>query len=111
MKIFFRTFALLRFIVFYLKELVLANLTVAYDAITPRHHMHPGVVAVPLDIQSDLEMILLTNLISMTPGTLCLDVSSDRKTLFVHVMYLDDKEKFIQSVKNRLERYILEIVR
>ncbi len=111
MKFFFRIYAVLRFILFYLKELLVANLILAYDALTPRHHMRPGVVAVPLDIQSDLELVMLTNLISMTPGTLSLDVSSDRKTLFVHVMYLKDKNIFIQSIKNKMERYILEILR
>ncbi len=68
-------------------------------------------MAVPLEVSSDAEIILLTSLISMTPGSLCLDVSSDRRVLYVHVMFLDDPEVFRRSVKRDLERRVLELTR
>lgn len=99
------------FIFFFLYELVKANIQVAYDVITPKFYMTPGIVEVPLDAKSDMEITLLANLISLTPGTLSLDVSSDRKVLFVHSMYLSNKEDFIYSIKNGFERKLLEILR
>jgi multicomponent Na+:H+ antiporter subunit E len=51
------------------------------------------------------------NSITLTPGTLSLDVSDDRKVLYVHAMYVSDKEAFIQSIKNGFERKLLEILR
>jgi multicomponent Na+:H+ antiporter subunit E len=58
-----------------------------------------------------MEILLVANLISLTPGTLSIDLSGDRQTLFVHVMYLDDPETFRQSVKEGIEKRILEVTR
>tara|TARA_R110000850_G_scaffold190308_2_gene316208 strand:- start:44429 stop:44905 length:477 start_codon:yes stop_codon:yes gene_type:complete len=99
------------FIFFFLYELIKANIQVAYDVITPKFYMKPGIIKVPLDAESDLEITLLANLISLTPGTLSLDVSNDKKVLYVHGMYVSDKEKFIQGIKQGFERRLLEILR
>ena len=99
------------FILFFLWELVKANIQVAYDVITPEHYMKPGIVAIPLDAETDLEIAILANVITLTPGTLALDVSTDKKTLYVHGVYVEDKEKFISSIKNGFERRILNLMR
>jgi multicomponent Na+:H+ antiporter subunit E len=106
-----RTLRLASFVVFYLRELVLANLRVAYDIVTPTHHMHPGIVAVPLDVRSDAEITLLANLLTMTPGTLSLDISDDRTTLYVHGMFVEDPEAFRREIKDGFERRVLELLR
>lgn len=94
----------------FIYELIKANLEVAYEVITPGFHMRPGIVMVPLDVKSDMGITLLANMISLTPGTLSIDVSNDKKVLFVHAMYIKDREQFIDSVKNGFERRILEIM-
>lgn len=99
------------FFFFFLYELVLANLKIAWDIITPQHRMTPGIVAVPLDARTDLEITLLSIFITLTPGTLSLDLSDDKKLLFVHVMYLDSPEAVISEIKTGFERRILEILR
>lgn len=99
------------FIFYFLYELLKANLLVAYDVITPTFHMRPGIIAIPLDAKTDLEITLLANVITMTPGTLALDVSDNNKYLFVHSMYIKSKEDFIDSIKNGFERRLLEIIR
>ncbi len=106
---FSRFFRLVRLVLVFLWDLVLANLRVAYDVVTPRHHMRPGVVAVPLDVRSDIQITLLANLITLTPGTLSLDVSVDRKTLYLHVMYLTDPEELRRDIKQGIERRVLEM--
>lgn len=98
------------FTLFFLWELILANLRVAYDVITPQHHMRPGVVAIPLDIKTAAEITLLANLITLTPGTLSLDVSADRSTLYVHAMHIDDTERFRQDIKEGYERRVQEVL-
>jgi len=102
---------LLSFVLYFLWELLRANLQVAYDVVTPTFYMKPGIVRVPLDAETNLEITLLANLITLTPGTLSLDVSDDRKVLYVHAMYLSDKQKFIDSIKNGFEKRLLEILR
>lgn len=99
------------FIFYFLYELVKANIQVAIEVMTPKFKMTPGIVKFPLDAETDLEISFLANLISLTPGTLSLDVSDDRKVLYVHSMYIKDRESFIASIKNGFEKRLLEILR
>ena len=108
---FYRLPKILSFFFFFIKELVKANLEVAFDVITPKFYMTPGIVKITLDARTDLEITLLANLITLTPGTLSLDVSDDRKVLYVHAMYIRDKDKFVLSIKNGFEKRLLEILR
>lgn len=97
------------FFLFFLRELVVANLRVAHDVLTPRHHMVPGIVAIPLDLESDLQITLLATLITLTPGSLSLHVADDRKTLYLHAMYIDDPGKLVQGIKQGFERRVREV--
>jgi multicomponent Na+:H+ antiporter subunit E len=101
------------FFFFYVWQLILSNLRVAYDVVTPTHYMRPGVIAVPLDAKTDAEITLLANLITLTPGTLSLDLSPDRGVLYVHTMYIDqdDVERARRQIKDNLERRVLELLR
>lgn len=92
-------------------ELFVSSLRVVWDVITPAHLSRPGIIALPLDAKSDGEILLVANLISLTPGSLSLDVSSDRRTLYVHAMFADDPEALCRTLKARLERPILEVLR
>lgn len=97
------------FFFFFIYELVKANLQVAYEIVTPKLSMTPGIVAVPLSVKSDFEITMLANLITLTPGTLSLDVSEDREVIYVHSMYIKNREDFIKSIKNGFEKRIMEI--
>lgn len=108
-KIFVKVFWIVWFVLFYLVELFLANLRVAHDVLTPRHRMKPGIIAIPLDAKSDLEIISLANLITMTPGTLSLDVSTDRRVLYIHAMYIDDLEGLRSKIKDGFEKKVMEV--
>lgn len=101
----------IRFVLFFLWELTKANFKVAFDVLTPRHHMKPGVIAVPLDVTTDAEITMLANLITLTPGTLSLDVSTDRKVLYVHAMYIEDAESMRREIKEGFERRVLDLLR
>lgn len=100
-----------RFVGFVLWEIFTASLSVAWLIVQPRPELRPGVVAVPLDARSELEIALLANLITLSPGTLTLDISDDRRTLYVHTMVLDDPQEFRASIKNGFERRVLEVLR
>jgi multicomponent Na+:H+ antiporter subunit E len=100
------------FLVFYLWQLLKSNLRLAYDVITPGYQMRPGVIAIPLEAKEDAEITLLANLITLTPGSLALDLSADRTILYIHVIYLDDDvETTRRDIKDRLERRVLEVLR
>jgi multicomponent Na+:H+ antiporter subunit E len=99
------------FVAYFAYEMIVANLQVAYDVITPNYFFKPGIVRYPLQASTDIEINLLSTVISLTPGTLILDISEDKKWLYIHVMYLDDKERFIKRVKNGFEKKLLSILR
>lgn len=99
------------FVFYFIKEIILANLIVAYDIITPKDYMKPGIIAVPLTVKTDIEITLFSNLLSLTPGTLSLDVSNDKKILYVHALYVKDADTFRTKLKNGLERRLLEVLR
>lgn len=96
---------------FFLKELVIANLRIAYHVITPSSFFKPAVIAVPLEDMTDLEATLLANVLTLTPGSFSVDLSSDRKVLYVHVMDADDPDRVRQEIKDQYEKGLLEVLR
>lgn len=104
-------FGLISFFFFYLGEIILANVQVAVDILTPKHRMRPAILALPVDVQTDIQLMALNNLITMTPGTLSLDISPDRKMIYVHAMYVDDIEQVKKVLKESFENRILEMSR
>ena len=101
----------LRFAGFFLKELAVATARITYDVLTPTPYMNPAVIGVPLDVETDAEIAMLAIVVTLTPGSLALDVSSDRKTLYVHAMYMTDPETVRRDIKRGFERRILELLR
>lgn len=102
---------IIRFLLFFVKELVVANLRVAWHVITPSSFFKPGIIAVPLEEMTDLEATLLANVLTLTPGSFSVDISADRKALYVHVMDVDDPDKVRQELKDQYERRLLEVLR
>lgn len=100
-----------RFVLFFLKELVVASVQVAQQVLRPRLDIRPGIVAVPLDASTDLEITLLSIVISLTPGTLTLEVAPDRHALYVHGMDVRDGPEFVRKIKSGLEARTLEVTR
>ena len=69
------------------------------------------VIGIPIKAQTDLEITVLANLITMTPGTLSLDISPDRKTLYVHAMYIRDPEALRRDIQENFEPRVLALLR
>ena len=107
---FYKVRQVLGFAAFFAWELLLANLRVAYSVLAPDKSLRPGIVAIPLDVKTDTEITLLVNLITLTPGTLSLDVSADRSVLYVHTLYVDDVDDFRCQIKQGFERRVRELL-
>lgn len=108
---FYKVPKILAFILFFIKDMLKANLQVAFDLITPKLFSKPGIVAFPLDCKTDFEITMLSNVIALTPGTMAVDLSDDRSIIYIHVLYLNDKDEFIRDFKNNTERKLLEAIR
>ena len=105
---FVRVWRWLKLLVLFHWELIVSSLSVAWDVLTPRHRARPGIVAVPMKAQGEAEVLLVTSLVSLTPGTLSLDVTEDCRTLYVHAMFADDPERIRAEIENGMERWVRE---
>jgi multicomponent Na+:H+ antiporter subunit E len=91
-------------------ELLLSNVRVARVILFPRRHLRPVLVAVPLDVRSDAAITLLANVLTLTPGTLSVDVSTDRRTLYVHALSAPDPDALVRDVKERFEPRVRRVL-
>ncbi|HUH49138.1 MAG TPA: Na+/H+ antiporter subunit E [Mycoplana sp.] len=107
----FRPLKLLSLAVLFIKELALSAWRVAVLVASPKMDLKPGIFAFPLTVDRDIEITLLVNLITLTPGTLSVDVSEDRRVLYVHALYCSDPVAVKRDIANGFERKILEALR
>lgn len=105
-----QTWRLFTFLVFGLWSIIKSNIDVAKIVLSPKLNIRPGIVAIPLDVQSDGGITTLANLITLTPGTVTLDVSSDKKTIYIHVINVDDPEALRRDTKQEFERRVMELL-
>jgi len=92
----------------FLRELVVSALQVARYTVQPTLRIRPAIIEYPLDVQTDREITMLANLISLTPGTLSLDVAPDCHCLYVHAISVetDDGAEVIDDIKGSLEKHV-----
>lgn len=109
MKALHLVFLNLELLTFFLMELVKANIQVVYAVFRPNRELKPAIIKIPLEVKTDLGISFLANMITLTPGTLTLDVSSDRRFLFVHVLNTDDIQKTIEEIKSGFETRLVRI--
>lgn len=97
----------------FFKELILSALRVARLVLRPdmEKHLHPAFFSFPLTVKSDAEITLLANLITLTPGTLSVDVSDDRSHLLIHGIDVPDKAAAIREIAAGFERRVMEAFR
>jgi multisubunit Na+/H+ antiporter MnhE subunit len=93
----------------FLYDLVVASLAVARIVLAPSRAHHPAIVAVPVDARTEWGVALFAYLVSATPGSTCLHVADDRRTLFVHFLDAPDGPARAAEMKALYERYILRI--
>jgi multicomponent Na+:H+ antiporter subunit E len=105
---FLRVWYWLKLLVLFHYELLVSSLQVLWDIITPELQARPAIIEMPLDVKTDTGILLVTNLISLTPGTLSIDVSEDRKTLTIHAMFADDPEAVCHELKSGMEKWVID---
>jgi len=108
---FSRARRVLSLLVLFLYELVLSAWRVAVMVLSPNMNLKPGIFAYPLRVDRDFEITMLANLITLTPGTLSVDVSDDRRILYVHAIDASDPEAARRDIAEGFERKIMEAFR
>ncbi|WP_135662814.1 Na+/H+ antiporter subunit E [Halorhabdus rudnickae] len=92
----------------FLKELITANVDVAYRVLAPSMPIKPAVIEVPLRVESDAAITTIANSITLTPGTLTMDYNEDRNSLYVHAIAAFDREAIVAPIRT-WEDYALRI--
>jgi multicomponent Na+:H+ antiporter subunit E len=107
---FYKFGQVLRMLIFFLWELLIANLRVARDVLRPGPlRLQPRVIAIPIAVTGDMPLLLLAVMVSLTPGTLVLDISGDRKTMFLHHIHAPDEEQPKKEIKQGFERQVIDL--
>jgi multicomponent Na+:H+ antiporter subunit E len=103
--------AVLHLLGFLAQQFVVANVKMALDVLGPTQRIKPAIVRVPLDATDDYEILLLSTLINLTPGSIVLDLSNDKSAIYVHVMHFTTVEAVRAEIKDGFERRVLEVWR
>ena len=90
-------------------QIVVANLRLTRDVVSIQHRMRPGVIQFPLSVATEGEILLLAAMINITPGSVALDVSEDRRTMYIHVMHITTPDEARREIRDGFERRILEL--
>ena len=96
------------FLLFYIYKVFQANIELAFQILAPRLKMSPGILEIPVTLSHPQAILLLVNMITMTPGTLTMDLSEDKRFIYVHFLFLVDEQKKIREIKN-LEKKIAHL--
>lgn len=100
----------IRYFFVFIYEVIQANLQVVKVVLSPSLDITPGIIAYNMDVKSNGGITLLANSITLTPGTLTVDVSKDRRTLYIHALHMEDARVLEKSIKGSLEQYSKEVM-
>lgn len=103
-----RPLTLLRFVAVVLADIITANFVVAALILRGPRRLKPVFVRLPLELQSDLAISLLSNTICLTPGTVSARLSADRRYLLVHALNSHDPAALVHTIKRRYETPLKE---
>jgi multicomponent K+:H+ antiporter subunit E len=101
--------ALFKFICVVLYDIIVSNMTVAKQVLSPNDDLKPAFFEYPVEIQHPLGISILASTISLTPGTVSCDLSEDRTTLIINGLFVDDKTQMINEIKHRYEKPLMEV--
>jgi multicomponent Na+:H+ antiporter subunit E len=101
----------LSLLLLFARELIVSALKVAWLAVQPQLRIRPAIIAYPLTVTTDAQITLLANMITLTPGTLSVDVSDDRRTLYIHAIDIESRDTLIGTIAAGFETKILRVLR
>ena len=103
--------AIFKLAVVFIKELIIANIQVLAHVIKPKLDLKPGIIKMSVDFDTDLELSVLASMITLTPGTLTLDVADDKKSIYIHSIDCSDPDEVVARIRRTFEDGIKEVHR
>lgn len=106
-----KVWAIVKLLIVFIKEVIIANISVLKTILSPKSNYQPGIFAFRTELRNEWEITVLSSMITLTPGTLVIDISDDRSILYIHAMDIDDAEKAIHDIRVSFELGIMEVSR
>ncbi|MBU0505228.1 MAG: Na+/H+ antiporter subunit E [bacterium] len=107
-----KTVRFLYYVIYFLKEFIVANVKIAWAVLTmPNRKIDPNIITLDVTDLTTFEIIMLSQCITLTPGTTTVMVSDDQNTLYVHAFDAKDPDKARQEIENGLKKEILRFTR
>ncbi|WP_227397131.1 Na+/H+ antiporter subunit E [Jeotgalibacillus aurantiacus] len=106
-----RVWAVIKLTILFVIELIKANIEVLVIVLRPKLDLKPGIFKYDTKLEREWEVTLLSLLITLTPGTLVVDVSDDNSTLYIHALNATDIKGTVESIKKGFEKAIMEVSR
>ena len=106
---FIKIYKILKLAVVFFVELLKANIDVLKIVLQPKLKNEPGFFVYHTDLKTDWQIVLLSNLITLTPGTVVLGISDDRRKIYIHSIDFSSKEEEVEGIKSSLERVVREV--
>ena len=97
-------------LVFYIIQVIKSNFIIAWDILTPTMKTNPGTIKHEVDLMSKQSVLIFSNLVSMTPGTLATDYCEETSTFDIHVLYKQNEAEIITDLL-RIERKINRLIK
>lgn len=104
-----RVYKIIKLIIVFLIELIKANIDVLKIVLQPKLQNQPGFFTYHTDLKTNWQIVLLSNLITLTPGTVVLGISDDRTKIYIHAIDFSTKEEEIEGIKSSLEKVVREV--
>ena len=89
-------------------DILVANFHVARLVLGPNDRLRPGFLEVPLDIEDEFGIALLASMVTLTPGTVSVDLDDEHRVLTVHALDIDDGPAMVSLIKSRYEKPLQE---
>ncbi|MEW4368407.1 Na+/H+ antiporter subunit E [Paenibacillus kandeliae] len=106
-----KLWAVVKLIVLFFSELIKSSYVVLKHIVSPKLDINPGILTYETDLTSDWELTLLSTLVSLTPGTVLIEVSKEQHLAYIHAIDIRDEEKLSSDIRNTFEKAIKEVTR
>lgn len=106
-----KLWAILKLIYLFGIDLILSSVVVIGQVIRPRLNIQPGIFKMETKLKTEWELAMLVNLLTLTPGSVVMEIAPEEGMLYVHTMDLKTNEQSVRKTKNKLEDVIIEVMR
>ena len=103
--------AILKLLLVFIRELISSSVLVVKQVMRPRINITPGIFTLETELEGELEVTLLSLLITLTPGSVVMEVSNDGKVIYVHAMDIPESSDAVIKSKNAFEKAIKDVTR